>query len=49
MVLGQRNIGWKQADKAVDLIKAKFGRGSLRPARLVEGVEDNQDDQYSEF
>ena len=44
MVLGQRNIGWKQADKAVDLIKAKFGRGSLRPARLVEGVEDNQDD-----
>jgi DNA polymerase-4 len=44
MVLGQRNIGWKQADKAVDLIKAKFGRGSLRPARLVEGVEDNTDD-----
>lgn len=44
MVLGQRNIGWKQVDKAVDLIKAKFGRGSLRPARLVEGVEDNQDD-----
>ncbi len=44
MVLGQRNIGWKQADKAVDLIKAKFGRGSLRPARLVEGVEDNPDD-----
>jgi DNA polymerase-4 len=44
MVLGQRNIGWKQADKAVDLIKAKFGRGSLRPARLVESAEDNEDD-----
>jgi DNA polymerase-4 len=44
MVLGQRTLGWKQADKAVDQIKAKFGRGSLRPARLVEGGEDNQDD-----
>ena len=44
MVLGQRTLGWKQADKAVDQIKAKFGRSSLRPARLVEGGEDNQDD-----
>ena len=44
MVLGQRNTGWKQADKAVDLIKAKFGRGSLRPARLVESAEDNEED-----
>ena len=44
MALGQRSTGWRQADKAVDLIKAKFGRSSLRPARLVESAEDNVDD-----
>lgn len=44
MALGQRSTGWRQADKAVDLIKAKFGRGSLSPARLVESAEDNEDD-----
>lgn len=44
MALGQRSTGWRQADKAVDLIKAKFGRSSLRPARLVESAEDNEDD-----
>lgn len=45
MVLGQRNTGWRQADKAVDLIKAKFGRGSMRPARLVESAEDYEDEK----
>ncbi|NCU78649.1 MAG: DNA polymerase IV [Actinobacteria bacterium] len=44
MAFGQRSTGWRQADKAVDLIKAKFGRSSLRPARLVESAEDNEDD-----
>jgi len=36
MVLGERTSSWRQADSAVDRIKGKFGRGSLRPARLVE-------------
>jgi DNA polymerase-4 len=42
MVLGQRDSGWMQVDRAVDLVKEKFGRASLRPARLVsEDDEDN--------
>jgi len=42
MVLGQRDSGWRQVDRAVDLVKEKFGRSSLRPARLVsEDDEDN--------
>jgi len=42
MVLGQRESGWMQVDRAVDLVKEKFGRASLRPARLVsEDDEDN--------
>ena len=35
MVLGQRESGWAQADRAIDQIKQRFGRTSLRPARLV--------------
>ncbi len=35
MVLGQRESGWAQADRAIDRIKQRFGRTSLRPARLV--------------
>ena len=40
MVLGERASSWRQADSAIDRIKAKFGRGSLRPARLVEDHEE---------
>jgi DNA polymerase-4 len=40
LVLGQRATGWQQADKAVDRIKSRFGRGSLRPARLVQDHEE---------
>lgn len=42
MVLGQRDSGWRQVDRAVDMVKEKFGRESLKPARLVsEDDEDN--------
>jgi DNA polymerase-4 len=41
MLLGQRDIGWKEADSAIDQVKAKFGRGSVRPARLVSPDEDD--------
>jgi DNA polymerase-4 len=37
MVLGERTSSWQQADRAIDRVKAKFGRSSLRPARLVDG------------
>ena len=36
LTLGERATGWRQADKAIDRIKGRFGAGSLRPARLVE-------------
>ncbi|MCX6447312.1 MAG: DNA polymerase IV [Actinobacteria bacterium] len=36
MVLGERISSWQQADRAIDRVKAKFGSGSLRPARLVD-------------
>jgi DNA polymerase-4 len=38
--LGERAAGWQQADSAVDRIKRRFGRSSLRPARLVEDHEE---------
>ncbi len=41
MVLGQRESGWAQADRAIDQIKQRFGRTSLRPARLVS--KDNEE------
>ena len=41
MVLGQRESGWAQADRAIDRIKQRFGRTSLRPARLVS--KDNEE------
>jgi DNA polymerase-4 len=37
MVLGERTSSWQQADRAIDRVKAKFGRSSLRLARLVDG------------
>lgn len=40
LTLGERATGWRQADKAIDRIKGRFGPGSLRPARLVEDHQD---------
>ena len=40
LTLGERATGWRQADKAIDRIKGRFGAGSLRPARLVEDHQD---------
>jgi len=41
MVLGERTSSWQQADRAIDRVKAKFGSGSLRPARLVDDKDEN--------
>ena len=40
LTLGERANGWRQADKAIDRIKGRFGAESLRPARLVEDHGD---------
>jgi len=41
MVLGERTSSWQQADRAIDRVKAKFGRTSLRPARLVDDQDED--------
>lgn len=40
--LGEREVGWREAQGAIDRAIARFGRGSVRPARLIdEGDEDD--------
>lgn len=36
-VLGEPEHGWREADRAVDRASARFGKGSVRPASLIEG------------
>ena len=40
--LGARERGWREADTAIDRAQARFGRGSVRPGRLIrpEGGSD---------
>ncbi len=33
--LGERLMGWREADRAVDRAASRFGRGAVRPASLV--------------
>ena len=42
--LGEREKGWREATKAIDQASARFGHGSVRPARLIEGGEENEGD-----
>ena len=34
--LGARERGWRDADTAIDKAQARFGRGSVRPGRLIK-------------
>jgi DNA polymerase-4 len=43
MMLGEREVGWRQAEGAVDQARARFGRGSVRPARLIKDAEDEEE------
>jgi DNA polymerase-4 len=36
LVLGAREKGWRDAESAIDQAKARFGRGSVRPGRLIK-------------
>ena len=42
--LGARERGWREADTAIDRAQARFGRGSVRPGRLIrpEGGSDEE-------
>jgi DNA polymerase-4 len=35
MLLDEPEVGWREAEQAVDRASARFGRGSVRPARLL--------------
>jgi len=43
MMLGEREVGWRQAEGAMDQARARFGKGSVRPARLIKAGEDSQE------
>ena len=41
LVLGERENGWRQATAAIDKARARFGQGSVRPARLLDEFEED--------
>jgi len=43
MMLGEREVGWRQAEGAIDQARARFGKGSVRPARLIKDAEDEEE------
>ena len=43
MMLGEREVGWRQAEGAMDQARARFGKGSVRPARLIKAGEDSEE------
>ena len=43
MVLGARESGWRQADGAIDRARARFGAGSVRPARLIRPSQESEE------
>ena len=49
LALGQRETGWREAQQAIDRAIARFGSGSVKPARLVEESEELPEDQDSEI
>ena len=42
-VLGEREVGWRQAETAMDKARARFGKGSVRPARLIKHEESEDE------
>lgn len=43
MLLGERELGRREAEVAVDSLRARFGRDSVQAARLVDRPTDQQD------
>jgi len=44
LVLGERENGWRQATAAMDKASARFGQGSVRPARLLDELDESDED-----
>ena len=43
LVLGEREVGWRQAEGAMDKARARFGKGSVRPARLIKPEQADEE------
>jgi DNA polymerase-4 len=43
LILGEREKGWRQATAAIDKASARFGEGSVRPARLIPESEESEE------
>lgn len=41
LILGGRQRGWREAESAVDRAQARFGRGSVQPARLLRREDES--------
>ncbi|CAN2235931.1 DinP Nucleotidyltransferase/DNA polymerase involved in DNA repair [actinobacterium SCGC AAA044-D11] len=44
LILGEREKGWRQATAAIDKASARFGQGSVRPARLFDELLDESEE-----
>lgn len=44
LALGQREVGWREAQAAIDRAIARFGRGMVQPARLLDESPDQSED-----
>ena len=42
--LGARERGWREADTAIDRAQARFGRGSVRPGRLISPESGSEEE-----
>jgi DNA polymerase IV len=40
MAFGERGVGWRDAERALDRIAGRFGTDSVRPATLVRGKDE---------
>jgi DNA polymerase-4 len=43
LILGAREKGWREAESAIDQAKARFGRGSVRPGRLIKPSDQEEE------
>lgn len=41
-LLDEPEHGWRDADRAVDRAAARFGKGAVRPASLIEGTQEGE-------
>jgi DNA polymerase-4 len=43
LMLGEREKGWREAEGAIDKARERFGAGSVRPARLIDSGDEQEE------